>query len=102
MSDVCSSDRALDAVDHSTRGYSDGSASWRHLLSWTLPAQSLSPEDRLNLVASDDKHHPKSLSQPHGSSRDRKSVAQGKSVSVRVDIGGRRIIKKRDRKVANI
>src|SRR3546814_18658743 len=28
-------------------------------------------------------------------SRDRKSVVQGKSVSVRVDLGGRRIIKKK-------
>src|SRR3546814_12844682 len=30
--------------------------------------------------------------------QDRKSVAQGKSVSVRVDLGGRRIIKKKKKK----
>src|SRR3546814_18569809 len=32
------------------------------------------------------------------SSRDRKSVVKGKSVSVRVDLGGRRIIKKKTRR----
>src|SRR3546814_13442786 len=32
--------------------------------------------------------------QPAGGARDRKSVVQGKSVSVRVDLGGRRIIEK--------
>src|SRR3546814_17147016 len=31
-------------------------------------------------------------------SRDRKSVVEGKGVSVRVDLGGRRIIKKKNRK----
>src|SRR3546814_20872899 len=31
------------------------------------------------------------------SKKDRKSVVQGKSVSVRVDLGGRRIIKKKNR-----
>src|SRR3546814_12570883 len=33
-----------------------------------------------------------------GASRDRKSVVEGKSVSVRVDLGGRRIIKKKTKK----
>src|SRR3546814_15679619 len=32
--------------------------------------------------------------------RDRKSVAQGKSVSVRVDLGGRRIIKKKTQEIS--
>src|SRR3546814_11818189 len=32
---------------------------------------------------------------PSGREEDRKSVVQGKSVSVRVDLGGRRIIKKK-------
>src|SRR3546814_16987626 len=32
-----------------------------------------------------------------GARRDRKSVVEGKSVSVRVDLGGRRIIKKKNR-----
>src|SRR3546814_20861637 len=36
-----------------------------------------------------------SVMSPIGSARDRKSVVQGKSVSVRVDLGGRRIIKKK-------
>src|SRR3546814_17783180 len=35
-----------------------------------------------------------------GQDQDRKSVEKGKSVSVRVDLGGRRIIKKKKRKVA--
>src|SRR3546814_17380372 len=34
--------------------------------------------------------------------RDRKSVVQGKSVSVRVDLGGRRIIKKKTYTIYNI
>src|SRR3546814_11077648 len=34
--------------------------------------------------------------------RDRKSVVEGKSVSVRVDLGGRRIIKKKNKKIKNI
>src|SRR3546814_19197421 len=33
--------------------------------------------------------------EPTGHGRDRKSVVSGKSVSVRVDLGGRRIIKKK-------
>src|SRR3546814_10215829 len=33
-----------------------------------------------------------------GRNRDRKSVVSGKSVSVRVDLGGRRIIKKKSKK----
>src|SRR3546814_15422334 len=32
---------------------------------------------------------------PHATKQDRKSVVSGKSVSVRVDLGGRRIIKKK-------
>src|SRR3546814_17840850 len=35
------------------------------------------------------------ISSPIGLVRDRKSVVSGKSVSVRVDLGGRRIIKKK-------
>src|SRR3546814_21179291 len=34
----------------------------------------------------------------NGETRDRKSVVEGKSVSVRVDLGGRRIIKKKKKK----
>src|SRR3546814_12928482 len=34
----------------------------------------------------------------HSAAGDRKSVVQGKSVSVRVDLGGRRIIKKKKKK----
>src|SRR3546814_19907465 len=34
-----------------------------------------------------------------GDRRDRKSVVEGKSVSVRVDLGGRRIIKKKNKKI---
>src|SRR3546814_11102922 len=39
-----------------------------------------------------------SVSRSHRT-RDRKSVVYGKSVSVRVDLGGRRIIKKKNRRV---
>src|SRR3546814_10991430 len=35
---------------------------------------------------------------PGGSCSDRKSVVEGKSVSVRVDLGGRRVIKKKNDK----
>src|SRR3546814_19404617 len=35
---------------------------------------------------------------PIFASRDRKSVVEGKSVSVRVDLGGRRILKKKNKK----
>ena len=52
---------ALDAVGHSTPGYSDASASRRHLSGWPLLAQSLSNDG----LASDDKRRPQSLSQPH-------------------------------------
>src|SRR3546814_12765711 len=38
---------------------------------------------------------------PYGRSPDRKSVVQGKRESVRVDIGGRRIIKKKSNQVLN-
>src|SRR3546814_16568795 len=37
------------------------------------------------------------VSQYYGDTLDRKSVVKGKSVSVRVDLGGRRIIKKKKR-----
>src|SRR3546814_14153021 len=37
-----------------------------------------------------------------GAWRDRKSVVSGKSVSVRVDLGGRRIIKKKNDKLKDI
>src|SRR3546814_16705381 len=43
----------------------------------------------------------KSLFHPKFQIRDRKSVVSGKSVSVRVDLGGRRIIKKKNNKKTN-
>src|SRR3546814_15200995 len=51
-------------------------------------------------ICSDLQHTPA----PHNRlcSLDRKSVVQGKSVSVRVDLGGRRIIKKKKTRQANM
>src|SRR3546814_13734979 len=44
------------------------------------------------------RHRRRSASYVSGRSRDRKSVVSGKSVSVRVDLGGRRTIKKKKKK----
>src|SRR3546814_11582356 len=40
------------------------------------------------------------VAQGFAARRDRKSVVEGKSVSVRVDLGGRRIIKTRSRRIS--
>src|SRR3546814_11365498 len=92
-SDVCSSD--LLPGRHRVRG---SAGRWR--------AGRLSGEDRLSgardrrPVGGAVMDHPdvpddcRVHAGPYG---DRKSVAEGKSVSVRVDLGGRRIIKKKNR-----
>src|SRR3546814_13973795 len=87
-SDVCSSDlpkQLLDAPEGAAlatrRGPGHGSC-------WLSPregAGSCPPETRRAGCAS----------ATRGAARDRKSVVKGKSVSVRVDLGGRRIIKKK-------
>src|SRR3546814_17980314 len=47
-------------------------------------------------------HDPDRLRGPVIKKKDRKSVVQGKSVSVRVDLGGRRIIKKKNERISMI
>src|SRR3546814_15321925 len=75
-SDVCSSDLARGAPNYG------GTRSWRHrehqLRRRDQSAGGLEPL----------------LRDQGGGAEDRKSVVSGKSVSVRVDLGGRRIIKK--------
>src|SRR3546814_18537365 len=87
-SDVCSSD-----LDRSGSARFPGASPVR-------PAPPRIAARRITLMTDDDT--------PHGLGRglttygeDRKSVVQGKSVSVRVDIGGRRIIKNKNTTVLN-
>src|SRR3546814_11931204 len=79
-SDVCSSDLAFDF----------GMALPQRLA--RLPRDQIS--ERILLAAHDIGEAARSL-HPEGQ-RDRKSVVKGKSVSVRVDLGGRRSIKNKD------
>src|SRR3546814_14977989 len=85
-SDVCSSDlRApLVTINSSRRSgrvvLACGSASWRRNWISSLRRQRASRTAAPN----------------HNDSRDRKSVVSGKSGSVRVDLGGRRLIKKKN------
>src|SRR3546814_12839454 len=79
-SDVCSSDLLTDAAE----GFDDAS----ELEQWRARSAAVG---RTHAVA-----HAGNMLQDL--SRDRKSVVEGKSVSVRVDLGGRRIIKKKNNK----
>src|SRR3546814_12020658 len=76
-SDVCSSDLLEDflrIMEHRGRGIERQRPARHHLR--IVPALALGIADRHHMV-------------------DRKSVVSGKSVSVRVDVGGRRIINKK-------
>src|SRR3546814_6577012 len=94
-SDVCSSDlRAGSFVGPSTRGprrerMLARPGGFRRALSGHRPARWRIAGRRGGAlflpVRTDPQHHPE----------DRKSVVKGKSVSVRLDLGGRRIIKKK-------
>src|SRR3546814_1536628 len=95
-SDVCSSDLLLDCLP------GDG---LRHLEPFRaadpaagdagnqVPGSGIPEQDRDPV----DLHHLEQHGHD-GAEEDRKSVVSGKSVSVRVDLGGRRIIKKKQRK----
>src|SRR3546814_9686562 len=78
-SDVCSSDLVWLATPPQ---FSSSGRAWPDRLSRGLPG------DRAQ-----DRAAPEGAAPAHGG--DRKSVVSGKSVSVRVDLGGRRIIKKK-------
>src|SRR3546814_13547489 len=62
-----------------------------------LASVSLAPSDSASIAAG-----PPSTQFDDRISTDRKSVVAGKSVSVRVDLGGRRLIKKKIRQYNNI
>src|SRR3546814_19114435 len=89
-SDVCSSDLRLGGCASRSRPRGSTAFSWR---------QREKVEGRRPFV-----HNSSSLKrrgfyeQIPSQSRDRKSVGEGKSVSVRLDVGGRRIIKKNKKK----
>src|SRR3546814_17193264 len=92
-SDVCSSDLAGQAADATGRadqrpGLLQGPGHL-HAARQGAPGDAAQHPDRL----------PGSVfvAEPADDSRDRKSVVSGKSVSVRVDIGGRRIIKTKNK-----
>src|SRR3546814_4349178 len=82
-SDVCSSDlspRVIRASDPRTSRATFRTSARKHCATSTKPGSSISV--------------PKSAR----ATSDRKSVVEGKSVSVRVDLGGRRIIQKKKKK----
>src|SRR3546814_11324929 len=102
-SDVCSSDLNSNSTLPSRKQESPKNGSAR-LSSRTAqdqsdghphPANQESGDWRRNRSTREDSHSPWART-------DRKSVVKGKRVSVRVDIGGRRIIKKKKNKNANI
>src|SRR3546814_13204374 len=86
-SDVCSSDLDTPA----------GLTAWPPLTTVSQPLEAMGSAviDALAGGAADTPHFSFRLGQRD---RDRKSVGEGKSVSVRVDLGGRRIIKKKKKK----
>src|SRR3546814_18583355 len=89
-SDVCSSDLARRHVGAPDRAGPDNR---RRARLWRIQRPAHAPE------AADRKQWRRS---GRRAIRDRKSVVSGKSVSVRVDLGGRRIIKKKTNHVTNL
>src|SRR3546814_5158318 len=88
-SDMCSSDLRLgEAAQRSARRHrpDEDAGIERHRLHADAIAEERASGERRRRI---DRDH------ADGVTRDRKSVGEGKSVSVRVDLGGRRIINKR-------
>src|SRR3546814_17843656 len=88
-SDVCSSDLFLQRRLYPT--------------DWRQTPPSVRPADPFSMARTQRRERAdlsQRVARPHAHlSRDRKSVVSGKSVSVRVDLGGRRIIKKYKRTI---
>src|SRR3546814_18661624 len=76
------------------RGFSHGYAQAMDDMLLTINRGYSRPREAWNILAA---HHDQALLQW----RDRKSVVSGKSVSVRVDLGGRRIIKKKNKQATH-
>src|SRR3546814_14848324 len=96
-SDVCSSDLAL-ALARKTA--EDDAATAREQAERAAGELKLTAEERDRLMAelstTRDRTKPLETRLSTAEERDRTSVVQGKSGSVRVDLGGRRIIKQKD------
>src|SRR3546814_20715156 len=89
-SDVCSSDLSnKNGFARRFRRGNEGSVGRYHARSHGAVALLLSDRRAFHAIARG------SASGLRGTRADRKSVVEGKSVSVRVDLGGRRIIKKK-------
>src|SRR3546814_21023197 len=93
-SDVCSSDlarQAEDAAQPETTDASDERPNRRR-----APRRAAAPSPQLELTPPEnaEEEAPKPRRRTRRAQGDRKSVVEGKSVSVRVDLGGGRIVKK--------
>src|SRR3546814_14493701 len=102
-SDVCSSDLGLSELAALRRFEGNGSAAARRRADHrpvAVEVQQVHQEAAGLRSAFPVRRHPCHRPLPEEQDRagaDRKSVVKGKSVSVRVDLGGRRIIKKKQR-----
>src|SRR3546814_15570755 len=95
-SDVCSSDLTRSSRSRARRGASAGGSRWKRSGSSTF-SSTVSRGSRWKLWNTKPMRRLR-MSLPASSSRvatERKSVVEGKRVYVRVDLGGRRIIKKK-------
>src|SRR3546814_20356738 len=102
-SDVCSSDLAAGTVPFYRQRFAEAGVDPAAAVTWGSIAR-LPILKRSDLQGAGEAIKTTALPKSHGrrhdieTSGDRKSVVEGKSVSVRVDLGGRRIIKKKKKR----